>query len=209
MGQKCNPSSFRIFPKSDKKWDSILYSEGKEYAATIGEDKKIRDLIKAEHAKSQIGKIVIQRILYNNINIIIHAFQPKKIIGEAGSGIEKLKAKLSKLLNFSDLKIRVNYVHKPYLDAQIVASIMARQLEGHASYRAIMKKYLDESKKQGATGVKITLSGRLAGAEIARSETMKFGRVPLHTLRADIRYATDTAQTKMGDIGVKVWIHVE
>lgn len=201
MGQKVNPISNRLgFIRG---WDSNWYG-GNNYADKIGEDYKIRKYLNARLAKASISRIVIERTL-KLITITVYTARPGIIIGKGGHEVDKLKEELKKITN-KEVQINIFEVKKPELDANIVANNIARQIEGRISYRRAIKMAIASAMRMGAEGIKVTVSGRLGGAEMARSETYKEGRIPLHTFRADIDYALAEALTKLGLIGVKVWI---
>lgn len=201
MGQKVNPISNRL--GYIRGWDSNWYG-GKCYGPTLLEDRRIRQYLMARHAKAGVAKIVIERAL-KLVTVTICAARPGMIIGKGGQEVDKLKEELKKLTS-KDVQICIHEIRKPDLEAVLVASNVARQLEGNIAYRRAVKMAIGSVMRSGAEGVKIHLSGRLNGAEMARSEMFKEGRTPLHTLRADIDYAQEEAYTKVGMIGVKVWI---
>jgi len=204
MGQKVNPHGFRVGPTLFKGWESVLYTE-KDYAEKLLEDLKIRFLIAKQHKLAQVSRVVIERAS-NSIVINIYAKKPGIVIGKNGSDIEKLKKNIERITSI-EVFININEVKKPGIDANIVAQIIAQQLENRVSFRKAMKSAMQNSFKQGAKGIKVACSGRLGGAEIARSEWYREGRVPLHTLRADIDYGTAEANTTYGVIGIKVWVY--
>ena len=199
MGQKTNPISNRV--GIIRGWDSNWYGE---YPSRILEDAKIREYLNARLAKASLSKIVIERTL-KLITVTIHTARPGIIIGKAGSEVEKLKEELKKICN-KDVQINIFEVKRPELDANIVANNIARQVEGRVSYRRAIKMAVASTMRMGAEGIKIQISGRVGGAEMARSEMYKEGRTPLHTIRADIDYALAEAHTKVGVLGIKVWI---
>ena len=201
MGQKTNPISNRL--GVIRGWDSNWYG-GKDYAAKILEDTKIREYLNARLAKASLSKIVIERTL-KLITVTIHTARPGVIIGKGGQEVDKLKEELKKISN-KEVQINIFEVKRPEIDANIIANNIARQVEGRVSYRRAIKMAIATTMRMGAEGIKIQLSGRLNGAEMARSEMYKEGRTPLHTLRADIDYCHAGALTKVGMIGVKVWI---
>ncbi|RYE05959.1 MAG: 30S ribosomal protein S3 [Rickettsiaceae bacterium] len=205
MGQKVNPHGFRVGPTLAKSWDSILYAE-KNYKDLLLQDIKIRALIIKNHAQSQISRVIIERPSNNNIVINIHAKKPGVIIGKSGNDIEKLKQDIQKIFT-GEIYINIHEVKKPTLDAAIISQTITSQLEKRVSFRKAMKMAIQACLKQGGLGIKISCSGRLGGAEIARTEWYREGRVPLHTLRADIDYSTSKAMTTYGVIGVKVWVY--
>ncbi|MBE6318355.1 MAG: 30S ribosomal protein S3 [Bacteroidales bacterium] len=201
MGQKVNPISNRL--GYIRGWDSNWYG-GNKYGDTLLEDSKIRKYLNVRLAKSSVSRIVIERTL-KLITITVCTSRPGLIIGKGGSEVEKLKEELKKITD-KDVQINIFEVKRPELDAQIVASTVARQIEGKIAYRRAVKMAIAGTMRSGAEGIKVQVSGRLNGAEMARSEMLKEGRTPLHTLRADIDYALVEAHTKVGVIGVKVWI---
>lgn len=201
MGQKVNPISNRL--GVIRGWDSNWSEKGKE-PANILEDYKLRKYLNVRLAKCSVSRVVIERSL-KLITITICTSRPGLIIGKGGQDVEALKKELSKITD-KDVQINVYEVKRPELDAQIVASTIARQLEGKVAYRRAVKMAVASTMRAGAEGIKVQISGRLNGAEMARSEMFKEGRTPLHTLRADIDYALVEAHTKVGVIGVKVWI---
>ena len=201
MGQKVNPISNRL--GYIRGWDSNWYG-GKNYGPTLLEDKQIRDYLMARHAKAGIARIVIERAL-KLVTATICAARPGMIIGRGGAEVDKLKEELKKLTG-KEVQIYIHEVRRPDLEAALVASNIARQMEGNIAYRRAVRMAIGNVMRSGAEGVKVHLSGRLNNAEMARSEMFKEGRTPLHTLRADIDYAQDEAYTNVGLIGVKVWI---
>ena len=201
MGQKTNPISNRL--GIIRGWDSNWYG-GKNYAAKILEDTKIREYLNARLAKASLSKIVIERTL-KLITVTIHTARPGVIIGKGGSEVDKLKSELKNISN-KDVQINIFEVKRPELDANIIANNIARQVEGRVSYRRAIKMAIATTMRMGAEGIKVLISGRLGGAEMARSELYKEGRTPLHTFRADINYALAEAHTKVGVLGIKVWV---
>ena len=201
MGQKVNPIGFRL--GVIKGWDSAWF-DSKSYADKIVEDNKIRKYIKARIPKGGISKIVIERTL-KRITLTIHTARPGVVIGKGGSEVDKIKEELKNLTG-KDLQINIFEIKRPELDAKLVGESIAQQLQARISFRRAMKQAIASSMRVGAQGIKIKCSGRLGGAEMARSEQYKEGRIPLHTLRADIDYAISEANTIYGKIGIKVWI---
>ncbi len=201
MGQKTNPISNRI--GIIRGWDSNWYG-GTDYAGKILEDAKIREYLNARLAKASLSKIVIERTL-KLITVTIHTARPGIIIGKGGQEVDKLKEELKKISN-KEVQINIFEVKRPEIDANIVANNIARQVEGRVSYRRAIKMAMASTMRMGAEGIKVLVSGRLGGAEMARRELYKEGRTPLHTFRADIDYAHAEAHTKVGVLGVKVWI---
>ena len=201
MGQKTNPISNRL--GIIRGWDSNWFG-GKKYGDTILEDSKLRQYLNVRLAKCSVSRIVIERTL-KLITITICTSRPGLIIGKGGQEVEKLTEELKKITD-KDVQINIYEVKRPELDAQIVAANIASQIEGKIAYRRAIKMAIASTMRAGAEGIKVQVSGRLNGAEIARSEMVKEGRTPLHTLRADIDYALVEAHTKVGVLGVKVWI---
>lgn len=201
MGQKVNPISNRL--GIIRGWDSNWSEKGK-YPDNLLEDYKLREYLNVRLAKCSVARIVIERTL-KLITITVCTSRPGLIIGKGGQEVEKLKEELKNITD-KDVQINIFEVKRPELDAQIVASQIARQIEGKVAYRRAVKMAVASTMRAGAEGVKIQVAGRLNGAEMARSEMFKEGRTPLHTLRADIDYALVEAHTKVGVIGVKVWI---
>ena len=200
MGQKTNPISNRIGITGG--WDSNWC--GDNYAEKIAEDYEIRKYLSNRLAKASLSKIVIERTL-KLITVTIHAARPGFIIGKGGAEVDKLKEELKKVTK-KDVQINIFEVKRPEFVAHIVADSVARQIEGRVSYRRAIKMAIANTMRVGAEGIKIQVSGRIGGAEIARSEMFKEGRTPLHTFRADIDYALAVANTKVGALGIKVWI---
>lgn len=201
MGQKTNPIANRLgFIRG---WDSNWYG-GRDYSAKLVEDVKIRNYISARLPRASISKVVIERTL-KLITVTIHTARPGVIIGKGGSEVDKLKEELKKITN-KDVQINIFEIKRPELVAKLVADNIARQIEGRISFRRAIKQSLQGTMRLGAEGIKVKVSGRLNGAEMARSENFKDGRIPLHTFRADIDYALTEAHTTYGRIGVKVWI---
>ena len=201
MGQKVNPVSNRL--GIIRGWDSNWYG-GKKYGDTLLEDSKIRKYLNARLAKASVSRVVIERTL-KLITITVCTSRPVIIIGKGGQEVDKLKEELKKITD-KEVQINIFEVKRPELDAVIVANNIARQLEGKIAYRRAIKMAIASTMRMGAEGIKVQVSGRLNGAEMARSEMYKEGRTPLHTFRADIDYALAEALTKVGLIGVKVWI---
>jgi small subunit ribosomal protein S3 len=201
MGQKVNPIGFRL--GIIKGWDSNWFG-GKNYADKLVEDDKIRNYLKARLAKGSISKIVIERTL-KLITVTINTARPGIIIGKGGKEVDKLKEELKKLTT-KEIQINIFEIKRPELDARLVADSIARQIEGRISFRRAAKMSMASTMRMGAEGIKIKVSGRLGGAEMARTEGYKEGRTPLHTLRADIDYAVAEAHTSYGRIGIKVWV---
>jgi small subunit ribosomal protein S3 len=202
MGQKINPIGFRL--QVNRTWDSRWYANSKEFGGLLLEDVKMREFIKKECLQSGISRVIIERP-HKKCRVTIHAARPGVIIGKKGADIEVLRKKLANLTD-SELHLNIVEVRKPELDAQLVGENIAQQLERRVSFRRAMKRAVQNSMRMGALGIRINVAGRLGGAEIARTEWYREGRVPLHTLRADIDYATQEALTAYGIIGIKVWI---
>ncbi|EAZ81272.1 30S ribosomal protein S3 [Algoriphagus machipongonensis] len=201
MGQKINPIGFRLGVV--KGWDSNWYG-GKDFAEKLYEDQKIRKYVLARIPKGGIAKVIIERTL-KRITLTIHTARPGVVIGKGGAEVDKLKEELKKLTS-KDIQINIFEIKRPELDAKLVGESIAQQLQARISFRRAMKQAIAASMRVGAEGIKIKLSGRLGGAEMARSEMYKEGRIPLHTMRADIDYALSEARTVYGIIGIKVWI---
>jgi small subunit ribosomal protein S3 len=201
MGQKVNPIGFRL--GIIKGWDSNWYG-GKSFSTKLVEDQKIRNYIYARIPKGGISKIIIERTL-KRITLTIHTARPGVVIGKGGSEVDKIKEELKKITK-KDVQINIYEIKRPELDAKLVGDSIAQQLRARISYRRAMKQAIASSMRVGAQGIKIKVSGRLGGAEMARTEQYKEGRIPLHTLRADIDYAICESNTVYGKIGIKVWI---
>lgn len=201
MGQKVNPIGLRL--GIIKGWDSNWYG-GKDFAEKLLEDQKIRKYVYARIPKGGISKIIIERTL-KRITLTIHTARPGVVIGKGGSEVDKLKEELKNLTN-KDVQINIFEIKRPEMDAKLVGESIAQQLQARISFRRAMKQAIAATLRVGAEGIKVKLSGRLGGAEMARSEMYKEGRIPLHTLRADIDYALSEAHTVYGIIGIKVWI---
>jgi small subunit ribosomal protein S3 len=201
MGQKTNPIANRLgFIRG---WDSNWFG-GNNYADKIVEDDKIRKYLMARLRKASVAKIVIERTL-KLVTVTINTARPGVIIGKGGQEVDKLKEELKKLTR-KDVQINIFEIKRPELDAALVADSIARQIEGRVSFRRAVKMAISSAIRMGAEGIKVSVSGRLNGAEMARTEQYKEGRTPLHTFRADIDYAVSEAHTKMGRLGIKVWI---
>ncbi len=201
MGQKINPVGFRL--GIVRGWDSNWFG-GKTFSDKLVEDQRIRKYIDARIQKGGIAKVVIERTI-KRITLTIHTARPGVVIGKGGTEVDKIKEELKKITG-KDVQINIFEIKRPELDARLVGESIAQQLEARISYRRAMKQSIASSMRVGAEGIKIKLSGRLAGADMARTEQYKEGRIPLHTLRADIDYAISEAQTVYGKIGIKVWI---
>ena len=201
MGQKVNPISNRL--GIIRGWDSTWYG-GKNYGETLLEDSKIRKYLRTRLAKASVSRIIIERTL-KMVTVTICTSRPGFIIGKGGKDVDTLIKELKKLTN-KEVQINIHEIKRPELDAEIVAANIARQIENKVAYRRAVKMAVASTMRMGAEGIKVQVSGRLNGAEMARSEMFKEGRTPLHTLRADIDYALVEALTKVGIIGIKVWI---
>lgn len=201
MGQKTHPIGLRV--GVIRGWESNWY-EGKSYSGKLLEDKKLRQYIRQRLKKAGISRIIIDRTS-KNIIVTIHTSRPGVVIGKSGKEIAQLEQELKKVTT-KEVKVQINEIKRPELDAYLVAENIANQLQGRISFRRAMKSAITSAMRMGAEGIKVQCGGRLGGAEMARTEKYKDGRTPLHTLRADIDYATATARTIYGAIGVKVWI---
>tara|TARA_B100000963_G_scaffold40414_1_gene30056 strand:- start:9760 stop:10470 length:711 start_codon:yes stop_codon:yes gene_type:complete len=201
MGQKTNPIGNRL--GYIKGWDSNWYG-GKNYGDKIAEDSKIRKYIGVRLSNASVARVVIERTL-KMVTVTIHTARPGIIIGKGGQEVDKLREELKKITK-KEVQINIFEIKRPELDATLVAASIARQIEGRISFRRAIKMAIASTMRMGAEGIKVKISGRLNGAEMARSELFKDGRTPLHTFRADIDYALEEAHTTYGRIGVKVWI---
>ncbi len=202
MGQKVNPIGLRL--GINRTWDSRWFADGKDYGRLLHEDLKIRDFIMKNRRQAGISKVVIERP-HKKCRVTVHSARPGILIGKKGSDIEKLRSQLAKLTS-SEVHLNIIEVRKPEIDATLVAESIAQQLERRIAFRRAMKRAVQSAQRLGALGIRINVSGRLGGAEIARLEWYREGRVPLHTLRANIDYGTALAETAYGVIGLKVWI---
>ncbi len=205
MGQKVHPNGIRLGIVKD--WDSKWYADSKTYPDYIKSDFDLRTFIKKKLKDASVSRIAIERPA-KKVNITIHTARPGIVIGKKGEDIEKLRSQVAEMIgmHINDVRININEIRKPELDAQLVAEGIAQQLERRVMFRRAMKRSVTNTMRVGAEGIKVKVGGRLNGAEIARSEWYREGRVPLHTLRADIDYGTAEANTTYGVIGVKVWI---
>ncbi|WP_137939995.1 30S ribosomal protein S3 [Chitinivorax sp. B] len=203
MGQKIHPTGFRLAVL--KNWSSKWYANNLNFANMLNEDIKVRQFLKSKLGHAAVGKIIIERPA-KNARITIHSARPGVVIGKKGEDIELLKGQLQKMMGVP-VHINIEEIRKPELDAQLIADSIASQLEKRVMFRRAMKRAMQNAMRLGAQGIKIMSSGRLNGIEIARSEWYREGRVPLHTLRADIDYATSEAKTTYGIIGIKVWVY--
>ena len=202
MGNKINPIGLRV--GINRTWDSRWYA-GKDYAEKLVEDLKLREYVTERLKSAGISKVIIERAS-KNIRVSVHTARPGVIIGKKGADIEKLRNQLSQLAG-GDVSLNIIEVRKPEVDAQLVAEGVAQQLEKRVSFRRAMKRAVQNAQRFGAQGIRINVSGRLGGADIARTEWYREGRVPLHTLRADVDYGTAEALTTYGIIGVKIWLY--
>jgi len=206
MGQKVDPNGLRT--GVIKPWNSTWYADKAHFADNIVEDSKVRKFIKKKYYDNAISKITIERAA-DKFVVGIYTSRPATLIGKAGAGVEQIKNEVEALLGKTEKKVSINImeVKQSYADAQLVAEYIAKQLEGRASFRRTMKQAMSKAMKSGAKGIKTMVSGRLDGAEIARSEQYRDGSIPLQTLRANIDYGVATAHTTFGAIGVKCWIY--
>ena len=202
MGQKVHPTGIRL--GIVKEWTSKWYANSKDYADLLYTDMQVRDFLKKKLSQASVSRIQINRPA-NNANITIHTARPGLVIGKKGEDIDALRAQVSQMMGIP-VHISIEEIRKPELDAQLVAESIAQQLERRVMFRRAMKRAVQNSMRLGAEGIKVNISGRLNGAEIARNEWYREGRVPLHTLRADIDYGFAEALTTYGILGVKVWI---
>ena len=203
MGQKVNPNGLRLGINKD--WDSKWYANKADFSKYLANDVKIREYFEKSQKANGISKVQIERNS-KRTEVIVHTAKPGVIIGRGGEQIEVMKKELSKLVN-EDIQISIVDIKKPDMSAQIVADSIAMQIENRASFRMAQKRAIRNAMKAGAKGIKTLVSGRLGGADMARSEGYTEGTIPLHTLRADVDYATSEADTTFGKIGVKVWIY--
>lgn len=204
MGQKVSPHGLRVGVIKD--WESKWYADKKNFANFLAEDNQVRNYVKKKLYVAGVSKVLIERAAENKIRVTVLTAKPGMVIGRAGDGIDALKKDLVKLTG-KEVEISIEEVRKSELDAQLTAESVAQALERRVSFRRAMKQVIGRTMKSGAKGIKVTVSGRLGGAEIARSEKYSEGNVPLHTLRADIDYGFAEADTTYGKIGVKVWIN--
>lgn len=208
MGQKINPHGFRVGIIKD--WDAQWYANKKDFANNLIEDHKIRTFIKKTYYSSAVSKITIERILSSAADIVIvnvYTARPGMLIGKGGEGANLMKEQIKKIAPNKQINLNIFEIAKPDIDAQLVAENIAAQLEKRAAFRRTMKQAIARAMKSGVKGIKTMCSGRLDGAEIARSENYHEGSIPLQTLRADIDYGTAEANTTFGKIGIKVWIY--
>jgi small subunit ribosomal protein S3 len=204
MGQKIHPTGFRLSVNKD--WASRWYANSRNFAAMLNEDLKVRDYLKGKLAHASVGKVVIERPA-KDARITIFSARPGVVIGKKGEDIEILKSDLRRLLGVQMVHVNIEEIRKPETDAQLIADSIAQQLEKRIMFRRAMKRAMQNAMRLGAQGIKIMSAGRLNGIEIARTEWYREGRVPLHTLRADIDYGFAEAKTTYGVIGIKVWVY--
>jgi small subunit ribosomal protein S3 len=205
MGQKVNPLGIRLGITRD--WTSKWYATKKQFPILVNTDFRVREFLKKKLADASVSRILIERAA-KKVNITIQTARPGIVIGKKGEDIEKLRAQTAALLAIpvGDVRLNIAEIRKPELDAQLVAEGMAQQIEKRVMFRRAMKRAVMSTMRSGALGVKVRMSGRLNGAEIARTEWVREGRIPLHTFRADIDYGTAEARTTYGVIGIKVWV---
>ena len=204
MGQKVSPHGLRVGVIQD--WDSKWYADKKNFADYLIEDKKVREFVKKKYYMAGISKVLIDRAANNKIKVTVLTGKPGMLIGKSGAGIEEIKNDVEKITK-KEASINVVEIRRPELDAQLTAESIAQALERRVAFRRAMKQAIGRTRKAGGKGIKVLLSGRLGGAEIARSEKYAEGNVPLHTIRANIDYGFAEADTTYGKIGVKVWIN--
>ena len=202
MGQKIHPTGFRL--SVTRNWASRWYASSKDFARMLNEDIEVRGFLKKKLAHASVGRIVIERPA-KNARVTVYSARPGVVIGKKGEDIEHLKAELQKKMGVP-VHVNIEEIRKPEIDAQLISDSIAQQLEKRIMFRRAMKRAMQNAMRLGAQGIKIMSSGRLNGAEIARTEWYREGRVPLHTLRADIDYGTSEAKTTYGIIGIKVWV---
>src|SRR5574343_477624 len=203
MGQKIHPTGFRLSVTRD--WNSRWYASDKDFAGMLAEDNKVRVYLKKKLAHASVGKVLIERPA-KNARVTVFSARPGVVIGKKGEEIDQLRSDLQKIMGVP-VHVSIEEIRKPETDAQLIADSIAQQLEKRIMFRRAMKRAMQNAMRLGAQGIKIMSSGRLNGAEIARTEWYREGRVPLHTLRADIDYATSEAHTTYGVIGIKVWVY--
>ena len=202
MGQKIHPIGFRLAVTRD--WSSRWFANSANFATMLNEDVRVRDYLKKRLAHASVGKVVIERPA-KNARVTVYSARPGVVIGKKGEDIDQLRSDLQKIMGVP-VHVSIEEIRKPEIDAQLIADSIAQQLEKRIMFRRAMKRAMQNAMRLGAQGIKIMSSGRLNGAEIARKEWYREGRVPLHTLRADIDYATSEARTTYGVIGIKVWV---
>ena len=203
MGQKIHPTGFRL--AVSRNWASRWYAGNKDFAGMLADDLQVREFLKKRLKNASVGRVLIERPA-KNARITIYSARPGVVIGKKGEDIERLKVELTKMLGVP-VHVNIEEIRKPELDAQLIADSITQQLEKRIMFRRAMKRAMQNAMRLGAQGIKIMSAGRLNGAEIARTEWYREGRVPLHTLRADVDYGTSEAQTTYGIIGVKVWVY--
>jgi small subunit ribosomal protein S3 len=204
MGQKINPIGFRL--GVNRNWSSRWYANSRLFPGMLAEDIKVRDFLKRKLAHASVGRVLIERPA-KDARITIFSARPGVVIGKKGEEIEALKAELRRLMGVQQVHVNIEEIRKPEIDAQLIADSIAQQLEKRIMFRRAMKRAMQNAMRLGAQGIKIMSAGRLNGIEIARTEWYREGRVPLHTLRADIDYGTGEAKTNYGVIGIKVWVY--
>jgi len=204
MGQKINPIGFRL--AVNRAWHSRWYANNRNFSAMLAEDIKVRDFLKRKLAHASVGRVLIERPA-KDARITIFSARPGVVIGKKGEEIEALKAELRRLMGVNQVHVNIEEIRKPEIDAQLIADSIAQQLEKRIMFRRAMKRAMQNAMRLGAQGIKIMSAGRLNGIEIARTEWYREGRVPLHTLRADIDYGLGEAKTTYGVIGIKVWVY--
>jgi small subunit ribosomal protein S3 len=204
MGQKINPVGFRL--AVNRNWSSKWYANSRSFAPMLAEDIKVRDFLKRKLAHASVGRVLIERPA-KDARITIFSARPGVVIGKKGEEIEALKAELRRIMGVQQVHVNIEEIRKPEIDAQLIADSIAQQLEKRIMFRRAMKRAMQNAMRLGAQGIKIMSAGRLNGIEIARTEWYREGRVPLHTLRADIDYGMGEAKTNYGVIGIKVWVY--
>jgi small subunit ribosomal protein S3 len=204
MGQKINPVGFRL--AVNKNWSSRWYANSKNFGPMLAEDIKVREFLKKKLAHASVGRVLIERPA-KDARITIFSARPGVVIGKKGEEIEALKAELRRIMGVQQVHVNIEEIRKPEIDAQLIADSIAQQLEKRIMFRRAMKRAMQNAMRLGAQGIKIMSAGRLNGIEIARTEWYREGRVPLHTLRADIDYGLGEAKTTYGVIGIKVWVY--
>ena len=204
MGQKINPIGFRL--AVNRNWSSRWYASSRQFSGMLAEDIKVRDFLKRKLAHASVGRVLIERPA-KDARITIFSARPGVVIGKKGEEIESLKAELRRLMGVQQVHVNIEEIRKPEIDAQLVAEGIAQQIERRVMFRRAMKRAMQNAMRLGAQGIKIMSAGRLNGIEIARTEWYREGRVPLHTLRADIDYGMGEAKTTYGVIGIKVWVY--
>ncbi|MCL2344985.1 MAG: 30S ribosomal protein S3 [Desulfobulbus sp.] len=203
MGQKIHPTGFRL--AVTKNWNSRWYANSKDFSGMLQEDVKVREYLKRKLAHASVGRVLIERPA-KNARVTVFSARPGVVIGKKGEDIEQLRTDLQRIMGVP-VHVSIEEIRKPEIDAQLIADSIAQQLEKRIMFRRAMKRAMQNAMRLGAQGIKVMSAGRLNGAEIARSEWYREGRVPLHTLRADIDYATSEALTTYGIIGIKVWVY--